>query len=493
MTGEYNINQDIRPVNFAGALQSGLQAGQQFSEGLLKQRQMQKVAALQDQYVNTPDAATKQGLLQQIAVYNPEHAKGMLAISNAGINPFEGNSMEAQAANIQYQRRLAAGEDPGTARLNAINDVRTTNVQQYTDAMGNRVSIGGIPLPDVGKPAQGALGAPIDRTVTATSLPPVGGRLGGKPSGAEEVVNNVMPSKMAIADHADLATPEEIQFAKDFAAQPRESQANWYAKNASAHSGLPESLTPEVKSSLYDVADHFNNISVPSKVSMPNNLMNAPKVQVAAAEDQIKKAVELGNLQTATAKQLEEDMIKSGSIASQLSDIKRAYKPEYLTYGTQANMTINSIKEKIDSSSTTPQEKQQLADYTSFRANAGQMFSNVLKDLSGAAVNPAEFKRAEAWLPNADTDSPTQFDSKVKRMTDFTNKALARQAYIRNNGFTINPNSSIDKILPLDSMPVIMNKRGDAIEKELAATGLKGNALKSAVYDKLSAEFGLVR
>ncbi len=476
----YNVNRDVvQPqLNVMG----NLQAGQNFSEGLLKLRQANRVANLQDQYANSTDPTAQQGLLKQIAVYNPEHVKGILAVSQAGLNPFEGNSIEAQKANLQYQRYKATGLSEGDARLKAINDAASTNAQYYTDAGGNRVTIGGMPLPEINT-GQGAL-----KPAASVVAPVAAGNL----TKSEQIVNNVAPAKMNVADHADKATPEEIKFAQDFTAQPKETQADWYIKNASTHSDLPKELTPEVKSSLYDVADHFNSFQTPAGAPA-NNMMNTPKVQVAGAEDQIKKAVELGNLQPQTAKILEEDMIKSGAIAAQLSDIKKAMKPEYLTYGTQGNMAINAIKEKLDQGSVTPEEKQKLADYTEFRANAGQMFSNILKDLSGVAINPAEMTRAEKWIPSPANDSPTEFAAKSKRMIDFTNKSLARQAYIRNNGFTINPNSSIDRVLPLESMPAIMNKRGDAIEKELAATGLKGKELKAAVHEKFVNEFGLVR
>lgn len=503
----YDVNKDVSQQPVALNIMDNLQAGQNFSEGLLKQRQQQKVADLQNQYSNAPDDASRLGLLKQIAVYNPEHAKGMLAVSQSGINPFEGTSIEAQKANLQYQRYIAAGVAPGEAKLKAINDAASTSAQYYTDVGGNRVTVGGQPLPDVGAlgggQAQpntgGTLTPPTNRTVTTAPIPslqPESYTTAEMPANeaAPEIQNQAQLGAKAktIADHAAEATPEEIQFAQDFASQPQPQQSAWYTQNAPAHPSLPQTLTPAIKEQLTKAADHFNNFQAPAGAPA-NSYANSPKVQVTGAEDQIKKAVELGNLQPQTAKTLEEDMIKSGAIGSQLSDIKKAMKPEYLTYGTQGNMAINAIKEKIDQGSITPEEKQKLTDYTEFRANAGQMFSNILKDLSGVAINPAEMTRAEKWIPSPASDSPTEFAAKSKRMMDFANKSLARQAYIRNNGFTIKLNSSIDRTLPLDSMPAIMNKRGDAIEKELAATGLKGSELKSAVHEKFVNEFGLVR
>lgn len=246
----YNAVQNVAPssLNILGSLQ----AGQNFSEGLLKQRQMQKVAALQDQYANAPDTATQNGLLRQIAAYNPEHAKGILMAANAGLTPFQGESFKSQGANIHYQALKAQYPDmpEGVLRANAYNAALS----------GDNVSMDG----NQPQAAPGTLTAPI-------APQSVQGSLGGQPSKAEQVVNSVPPAKMAMADYADVATPEEIKFAQDFAAQPRKAQADWYAKNASIHPDLPKQLTPEVKSALYDAAEHFT-----TKTKAPNPAQAQP-------------------------------------------------------------------------------------------------------------------------------------------------------------------------------------------------------------------------
>jgi hypothetical protein len=295
----YNVVQNTAPSNLN--ILGSLQAGQNFSQGLLqnymlkqKANDQNKVSALQDQYANAQDEATKRGLLQQIAIYNPEHAKGILAVSQAGMNPFEGNSIEAQKANIQYQRYRAAGLTEGDARLRAINDAASTSAQYYTDAGGNRVTIGGLPLPDINT-SQETL-KPSASIITPS----------GSLSKSEQVVNNVPAAEMNIADHAGQATTEEIKFAQDFVAQPREAQADWYTKNAPAHPDLPKELSPEVKSKLYEAADHFNQ---QTNKTPPNPYANSPKVQVSAAEAQAKKNVEMGGLQPSTATDLEKKTI----------------------------------------------------------------------------------------------------------------------------------------------------------------------------------------
>ena len=122
-----------------------------------------------------------------------------------------------------------------------------------------------------------------------------------------------------------------------------------------------------------------------------------------------------------------------------MENITNRYKPSYQQIGTRAGMSWDAMRDKINPESLSSLEQQELSDYTAYRAESGQLFSNVLKELSGVAVNPTEFKRAEAYLPNPGTgifdgDSPTQLFSKVERLRDFTDKALAKYSYIKSNG-----------------------------------------------------------
>ena len=185
---------------------------------------------------------------------------------------------------------------------------------------------------------------------------------------------------------------------------------------------------------------------------------------------------------------VEGKLLTAGDTLAGITAIKARYKPEFQTIGTRFGMKWDALRDKINPKTLRPDEKAQLDEYSQYRAEAGQLFALTLKDLSGVAVNPTEFKRAEAWLPNPGTglfdgDSPTELEAKTARFEEFTRKALMKAAYIRKNGLTVND-------VDVDQMPGLMQKRGDAIASELSGQ-LQGDQLIQAVKQGLADEFGL--
>jgi len=192
-----------------------------------------------------------------------------------------------------------------------------------------------------------------------------------------------------------------------------------------------------------------------------------------------------------TMNKVEQKVLNAGDTLSQLVSIKSRFKPEFQEIGTKTGMVWSALKDKINSDSLDEVEKQNLEEFTSYRADAGQMFALTLKELSGVAVNPTEMKRAETWLPNPGTgifdgDSPAQLKSKIDRFEEFTRRALMKYSYVQRNGLDIN---NVD----VDDMPNLMNKRGSELETELQGQyGGNQAELKKAVKMRLADEFGLV-
>lgn len=189
-------------------------------------------------------------------------------------------------------------------------------------------------------------------------------------------------------------------------------------------------------------------------------------------------------------KQTEEAMLADSDILQQVSGIQQRFKPEYQTVGTRIGMEWSAFKEKFDKGALSPEQRASLDDYTKYRSDAAQMFSNVLKNLSGAAVTPAEMKRAEGWLPNPGTgifdgDSPTQLQSKIERFTNFTQMALAKKAYIKERGLSINDVS-------IDQMPTIMNSVGRQAEQQFIADGMSPEEARAAAVQAVARRFGLL-
>ena len=189
-----------------------------------------------------------------------------------------------------------------------------------------------------------------------------------------------------------------------------------------------------------------------------------------------------------TQNEVQKRVINAGDILSSIDYTRKHYMPDFQTFGTKFNMMLKGYRDKM-----IPLEgadKAQFQEYTTHVSEAAQRFSNILKELSGVAVNPAEYDRAQAWIPNAGThwwngDSPAEFEAKVDRMEDFYKRAIAKYSYINSHqGLTLDDVS-------VDDMPRIMRERGEILQSKFEDNGLTGDALHKAVLDELSKEFGI--
>lgn len=192
---------------------------------------------------------------------------------------------------------------------------------------------------------------------------------------------------------------------------------------------------------------------------------------------------------TATRNAIEKDMLAQGDTLGALAAIKSRFKPNYQTLGTRLGVSWNRMKDRLNPESVTAQERAELEDFTSYRAEASQLFSDTLKALSGAAVTEPELKRATAWLPNPGTgffdgDSPAELQAKVTRFEQFTRRAMAKDAYIRRHGLS---KEDVD----LDQMPRLMQRRGDDLAAEARAQGVPDEEIVRVVKLRLADEFGI--
>ncbi len=229
----------LNDIDMFGAVQKGQVMRKGILEDYLarkKDEQATQVQQLGQQYA-TAEPEQRAMLSGQMNAINPEYTKTFLGNQNVGVNPFEGTSMEAQKANLQYQRYKAAGYSDSEARINAINDAAATGASFYNDALGNRVTQGGIPLPNVG-------GSPVlsgNQAPTSPQIQPMLG--GGQP---------VQPTQ-SIMDNIAQASPEEKAFTTQFTSLPPEKRAAFYKEQAINHPDLPDELTPDLEAQLLDI------------------------------------------------------------------------------------------------------------------------------------------------------------------------------------------------------------------------------------------------
>lgn len=194
------------------------------------------------------------------------------------------------------------------------------------------------------------------------------------------------------------------------------------------------------------------------------------------------------------AGKIDEDMLGVTKNLMQLDTIAGQFKPEYQRF--QDRVGYQALRVKDSTTGLTNKEKQDLTDFSQYRRNAFNTLNDYIKSVTGAAMSEAEAKRIMKAMPNAgegmfDGDSPTEFKAKLDDAIGQTKKAVARLAYLKRNGMSLE--DGLGKGITLDRMPAMMNERGQAIEAELKAAqpNADAKALQRAVRRQLAVEFGL--
>lgn len=179
--------------------------------------------------------------------------------------------------------------------------------------------------------------------------------------------------------------------------------------------------------------------------------------------------------------------ITTNDMLSRLRETERLYNPAYQQLGTKAGMWASRWTEKLGGS-LSAEDADQFEKYSTFRATAYDNLSQTLKEMSGAAVTPQEYERLKQSLPDPGTgitgsgDSPTEFESKLKRATRSSKLALLRYGYAQSLG------------IPIDGIPLevgTMKQRiGDKTEKEALAAGKSQDEAEALAVETVKRTFG---
>lgn len=129
-----------------------------------------------------------------------------------------------------------------------------------------------------------------------------------------------------------------------------------------------------------------------------------------------------------TVKAIEQQILETQNVLASLDQIESMFDPSYLTIPTQLENYVTLSFEKL--TGAPPADAQGLMDYSRFRSNTQQLFSTILKQLSGAAVTKFELDNAKLFLPDV-KDSPTQFKAKMENFRNITAAALYRAQQLR--------------------------------------------------------------
>lgn len=120
---------------------------------------------------------------------------------------------------------------------------------------------------------------------------------------------------------------------------------------------------------------------------------------------------DVGALTSSNTTKAQAATMESAAQIQSLIDIKKAYKPEFLTYGSQAENAVTSTGEKLGIS-LSPEQKQDLREKRVFGSRVKQAFNTYKKLITGAAAGEREIKDLEESFLNSNL-SPTQFEAQL--------------------------------------------------------------------------------
>ena len=182
-----------------------------------------------------------------------------------------------------------------------------------------------------------------------------------------------------------------------------------------------------------------------------------------------------------TERKITAKLIDKSESLSRLNSIKGMYKPTYQKFSTQVGQLWSAAKEKYLGMKLSPEDAQELKDYTQYRQTVIEHLNLYIKDITGAQMSEAEAKRLGKAVPNAEKDSPTEFEGKLENSIRTGQLAVARYQYLLREGFTdaaisklmepVDPKkpelgAPIDRVLPLDKFKQVMKKREDEMVQE---------------------------
>lgn len=179
----------------------------------------------------------------------------------------------------------------------------------------------------------------------------------------------------------------------------------------------------------------------------------------------------------------------------QLDQISGLYKPEFQRFSDKVGFA--ALKVKDSTTGLTNKEKEDLTQFSQYRRTAFNSLNEYIKSITGAAMSEAEAERIRKSMPDPGDgifggDSPTEFRAKLDAGIADARKAVARFAYLKRNGMSLE--DGLGKGITLQRMPQLMNERGKEIEASLKQQNpnVDATSLDKAVRRQLALEFGLV-
>lgn len=163
--------------------------------------------------------------------------------------------------------------------------------------------------------------------------------------------------------------------------------------------------------------------------------------------------------------QLGKDLVKDRNQLEQLLNVQKAYRPEFLNKNRIANMWYTNLKDAMGGEGmlgsllgqASPDELQQLRDFSRFRERSTAYLNSYIHDMTGAQMSFYEAKRLASAVPSAgtsafyglmDADGPEVYNTKLNETINLLKKAVARHSYYLRKGIPYDPERAA-KEMPL--------------------------------------------
>lgn len=296
-------------------------------------------------------------------------------------------------------------------------------------------------------------------------------------------------------------------------------QAGQGGAPAAAPQGTP---TPRVQPQSNDVPAPGDPLLIPTQTAAPTS---GPQAQAAPpttvntpmgpmTEDQarqlgfglamagkgdagkmINEQADRDKLAQTARNELDKTQIERLEALQNVRTIRSSFNPRYLEWGTQGRMAWNQLASKAGKLS--PEQRADLYQFVTFRADAARYINVAIKNASGATVTEQELRRNLAELPNAgsgvfDGDDPVTFKAKLDRAEDVLMLGLARANYLRAQGFKGDV-AAAAKQVPLEAMSRILKDRAAQIGAEIKAANpnIDPTELRMQTEQRVRREMGI--
>ncbi len=211
-------------------------------------------------------------------------------------------------------------------------------------------------------------------------------------------------------------------------------------------------------------------------------------------------------------KEQQDNVAKSVSTQDLLGNIQESLDPKYLEVPERINQLWLAGKDKFGIASEAEQEE--IRGFTRFKQAAIEAVNQYIRDITGAQMSVKEAERLSLALAQPgqgifDGDSPAAFQEKLKNTIANVRRAEQRAKYFLSEGIdisydykeqssdTLNADFETDakfkmngKMIRLDDMPRIINKKGAEIEKELIEGGMDAKAAVKEAAIRVKEIFG---